>query len=181
MSDSNSRIEEQFRLALRGMGSSVTIISTEFAGVRYGMVATAAMSVSMAPPSMVVAVNGSASIHDRLFERKAFTINILSEWDQAVARGFTRVSGENRFAHGPWSAWSLPADGGAPLPYLANAMASLFCTISDVFASGSHSLFVGNVIRVLRSDDRAPLLYCDGNYGSFTPSVAATGMPRWRA
>jgi flavin reductase len=171
MSRSESNTREAFRLAMRGLGASVTIISTELAHVRYGMVATAAMSVSMDPPSMVVAVNQSASIHEPLLARRAFAVNILTEWDRQMVTGFAKATGEDRFANGPWSSEPV-SDGERPLPFLANALASVFCDVKDVFSSGTHSLFVGKVYRVIRREDLAPLLYCDGNYGSFRPIPA---------
>lgn len=166
MNKPESTTAELFRLAMRRLGASVTIISTELAHVRYGMVATAAMSLSMDPPSMVVAVNQSASIHKPLLARKAFAVNILSEWDRQMVAGFAKASGEDRFANGPWSTEPV-SEGTRPLPFLANALASVFCEVTDVFPSGTHSLFVGKVYDVIRRNDLAPLLYCNGSYGSF--------------
>ena len=177
MSKTESATAESFRRAMRGLGASVTIISTELMHVRYGMVATAAMSVSMDPPSMVVAVNRSASIHDPLNVRKAFAVNILSEWDREMVKGFAKASGEDRFANGPWSTEPV-VDGARPLPFLANALASVFCEVTDVFESGTHSLFVGRVYNVIRRDESAPLLYCDGSYGCFQPIPAPRGASR---
>lgn len=165
---STEGVTHAFRQAMRGLGASVTIISTEQACVRYGMVATATMSLSMNPPSMVVAVNKSASIHSPLLDRGAFAVNILSHWDGSLARGFAKATGENRFANGPWSVQALQSDG-KPLPYLANAVASVFCSVIDVFPSGTHSLIVGHVDEVVQLHDKSPLLYCDGAYGSFSP------------
>lgn len=157
-----------FKQAMRGLGASVTIISTESSCVRYGMVATAAMSVSMDPASMVVAINQGASIHKPLIARGAFVVNILSHWDRSLVEGFAKANGESRFAHGPWS-MAEAGEGERSLPYLANAVASVFCSVSDVFPSGTHSLVVGRVERVALHQDKTPLLYCDGCYGSFTP------------
>lgn len=165
---SGKEVTHAFRQAMRGLGASVTIVSTEQACVRYGMVATATMSLSMDPPSMVVAINKSASIHAPLLDRGAFAINILSHWDQSLARGFAKATGENRFANGPWSVQALQ-NGGTRLPYLANAVASVFCSVIDVFPSGTHSLIVGRVDDVIQLHDKSPLLYCDGAYGSFNP------------
>jgi flavin reductase (DIM6/NTAB) family NADH-FMN oxidoreductase RutF len=165
---STQDVGQAFKQAMRGLGSSVTILSTELACVRYGMVATAAMSVSMEPASMVVAINRSASIHNPLIERGAFVVNILTHWDKSLVEGFARASGEGRFANGPWSTASI-SDRSIPLPYLANAVASVFLTVADVFASGTHSLVVGHVQRVALHSEKHPLLYCDGTYGSFKP------------
>jgi flavin reductase len=166
MSAGADDVSLSFRQAMRGLGASVTIISTRSNCVRYGMVATATMSLSMDPPSMVVAINQGASIHAPLIERGAFAVNILSNWDRSLAEGFARASGESRFAHGAWSLHTLPGDE-QPLPYLANAVASVFCSVADVLSPGTHSLIVGRVEAVVQHNDKSPLLYCDGDYGSF--------------
>lgn len=168
MNENSHPAAEAFRLSLRGLGASVTIIATQCGGVRYGMVATAVMSVSMDPPSLVIAVNSSASIHEPISRRQAFTVNVLGEWDERVARGFAKASGEARFAYGAWSARSIDKSGDHPLPYLANGQASIVCSVRQSVPFGSHTLFIGEVQDVVASGENAPLLYCDGSYGSFS-------------
>jgi flavin reductase len=171
-------LAEPFRNSLRGLAASVTIISTQTGGVRYGMVATAVMSLSMEPPSLVLAVNSAASIHGPMKRRNAFVVNILSEWDERVARGFASMNGENRFAFGAWSARRAgPTDTGE-LPYLANAQATIFCRIKDAHQSGSHSLFIGEVQDVILGKEKAPLLYCDGTYGAFAAGAPHLAVSR---
>ena len=118
-------LAETFRHSLRGLAASVTIISTRAGATRHGMVATAVMSLSMQPPSLAIGVNTSASIQKPLLRRRAFVVNILSEWDERIARGFTSANGEARFAYGAWSSHDLGGDQPG-LPYLANAQAADF-------------------------------------------------------
>lgn len=167
-------LADEFKTALRGMASSVTLITTGLGGARYGMVATAVMSVSMEPPSLVIAVNKSASIHDCISERGYFCVNLLSEWDMSLTQGFAAAKGEARFAYGAWLTRTVEGEGGN-LPFLSNAQAAIFCATSQSHSHGTHTLFVGNVIKVIRSDDQAPLVYCSGQYGAFEelPSALA--------
>jgi len=167
MSEPTQSISESFRALLRGMASSVTIVSTEWAKTRHGMVATAVMSLSLEPPSLVLAVNRSASIHAPLHERGAFVINILSRWDEPIARGFSRASGESRFAFGPWTALRSANPLFNGLPYLANAQAAVFCRLRDTHPAGTHSLLIASVADLVHDQKRAPLVYCDGTYGRF--------------
>jgi len=163
-------LAEAFRFSLRGTASSVTIISTQLDAVRYGMVATAVIPVSMSPPSLVVAINRTASIHDPLEKRGAFAINFLSDINETVVRGFSEARGEDRFLFGRWlSRKILDEPESHSLPCLAGAQAVVLCRLSDVHRWGTHSLFIGEVSNVLRTDRLSPLLYCDGGYGSFCP------------
>jgi len=167
VSDNAHPLAEPFRKSLRGLASSVTIITTQVGAVRYGMVATAVMSLSMEPPSLVIAVNSNASLHRPLTFRRAFVVNILTEREEQVARGFAGSKGESRFAYGAWSSGYMLPDETEKLPYLKNGQSAIFCRVTDVHASGSHSLFVGAVERVIVGYDKAPLVYCDGAYGAF--------------
>jgi flavin reductase len=159
-------LAEPFRNALRGLASSVTIITTQLGAVRYGMVATAVMSLSMEPPSLVIAVNSDASLYQPLTRRRAFVVNILTERDEQVARGFTAAKGESRFDYGAWSSDHMGLDEMEKLPYLRDGQAAIFCRVTDIHESGSHGLIVGAVEHVIVGRERTPLIYCDGAYGA---------------
>ncbi len=171
-------LADDFRHSLRGLAASVTILSTRSGATRYGMVATAVMSLSMEPPSLAIAVNTSASIQKPLLRRGAFVVNVLSEWDERIARGFTSASGEARFAFGAWSAHDLGPDQPG-LPYLANAQSAIFCTVAEVHEGGSHSLIVGEVQHVIAATEKAPLLYCDASYGTFAFPPRPAPFTNW--
>jgi flavin reductase (DIM6/NTAB) family NADH-FMN oxidoreductase RutF len=67
-------VTAEFKRAMRRLASTVTIISTaDVNGNRYGMAATAVNSVSMDPPSLLVCINNTASIHAPLAGR-GFTV-----------------------------------------------------------------------------------------------------------
>jgi flavin reductase (DIM6/NTAB) family NADH-FMN oxidoreductase RutF len=163
----STSLANAFRVSLRGVGSSVMIVSTQFEGRRYGMVATSVMSVSLAPPSLALAINQDASIHGPVGKRGLFAINILSSQNEDVARGFVGVSGEDRFRFGDWRSRQIPDAGENGLPYLMDAQAVIFCKVRDNHFAGTHSLFIGEVFDVFGSDELSPLLYCGGCYGSF--------------
>ena len=132
------------------------------------MTATAVMSLSLDPPSLVVGVNKSAAIHEPLRRRRAFCVNILTERHDSVGQNFAaKPDGEARFGSGVWSLQEAADPVLAGLPYLADAQANLFCQLSAEFAFGSHTLFVGGVEDIRITTEIAPLLYCDGVFGSF--------------
>lgn len=157
------------RRVMRHVGSTVTIISTHGGGQPYGMVATAMMSLSLEPPALAISINHSASIHNPLFERRAFCVNILSRYDEDISRRFTKLSGAARFVAGSWC-----VDETGPfqhIPYLATAQATLFCTLETSMDTGTHCLIVGLIQRSIDNAVDDPLLYCDGSYGQFSKTV----------
>lgn len=152
------------RRVMRHVGSTVTIITTRTTQP-YGMVATAMMSLSLDPPSLVVAINQSASICSPLHERNMFCVNVLNCNDEGVSRRFTQLSGADRFAAGNWA---TELEGPyAGIPFLRTAQAALFCQVTQSLTGGSHRLIIGEIQNVVERQTDDPLLYCDGTYGSF--------------
>ena len=146
-----------FKLAMRRLAATVTIVTAGRDGQRFGIAATAVTSVTADPPTLLVCVNQGGSIHDIIAESGRYCVNILGTRHARLVNPFGGlVRGEARFGHGDWS---LGADG---VPYLDDAQASLFCAVRQTVAYGSHSIFIGEVQLVRLSDDIAPLLYQDG-------------------
>jgi flavin reductase len=168
MSINDETIAENFRQSLRATASAVTIISTQLHAVRHGMVATAVTSVSLDPPTLLVAINKNASIHGPLTIRKAFAVNYLSDINETVVRNFSAAKGEQRFSFGEWRE-DKDLDGSLPegIPYLPDAQATAFCAVASSYELGTHTLFIGKVFRICKTQKREPLLYCNGDYGSF--------------
>jgi|GEM_PF-3058329 len=152
------------RRVMRHVGSTVTIITTR-TSQPFGMVATAMMSLSLDPPSLVVAINESASICNPLCDRGAFCVNVLSSHDEGVSRRFTQLSGTDRFSAGNWIA--EPEGPYAGIPFLKTAQASLFCQVTQSMTVSTHRLVVGRIQTVSDRQIDDPLLYCDGTYGGF--------------
>lgn len=159
LQDAPVDLTREFRAAMRRQASTVAILTAAPDGERYGMVATAVMSMSMDPPSMAVAVNRQASIHPALLACGLFRINLLQEDQAEMCQGFARMAGDARFGWGDW----LQSDRDDP-PRLASAQASILCRTETVTEFGSHSLFIGSVRDVTTIQRVAPLLYLDGGY-----------------
>lgn len=148
------------KLALRRVASTVGVVTCRVDGNCHAMTATAISAVSMAPPSMLVCVNRSASFHQAISHAIFFAINILSREQASVSRACGGASqGEDRFKIGGWD-----LDGDAPL--LAGSQASIVCRREHSSVFGSHTIFIGQIVSVSTSDYVDPLIYCDGHYAS---------------
>ncbi|HEX8445106.1 MAG TPA: flavin reductase family protein [Sphingomonas sp.] len=147
------------RLALRRMAKSVTVITCLHEGRRYAMAATAVDALSMDPPSMILSVNRSASLHAPLAAGADFCINVLGHSHEAVSRACGGgMSGEDRFGVGDWIA------GPSGVPILADAQASFVCHNDVSLSYGTHGIFVGRLVDVRSFGDVDPLVYLDGRY-----------------
>lgn len=158
----SARLATAFRHAMRGVASTVTIVSTcDALGRNHGMAATAFSAVSMDPPTALVCINSNASIHEHLLGGRVFCINVLNVASQELVASFSgSAKGEDRFRFGHWEAHlELQA------PYLLDAQSNVLCRIASIAKVGTHSVVVGEVIAVRSGGDFAPLVYADGRYG----------------
>jgi flavin reductase (DIM6/NTAB) family NADH-FMN oxidoreductase RutF len=150
---------DQFRAALRRLAKAVVILTCQRGATRYAMAATAVSELSMDPPSMLVCVNKTASIHEPLTEVDHFTINILHHSHRAISENCSgAIKGEARFGLGAWTT------NGDDLHYLRDAQASIFCRKDQVIDYATHSVFFGIVESALTAGEPSPLIYMDGRY-----------------
>lgn len=154
-----------FKQGMRRLAAGVSIIATEFEGVRHGLVATAVSSVSADPPTLLVCVSQTASAHDVISRAGRFSVNVLRAQDRALAEKFSDPAlRARRFEFGQWTARHT----GAPL--LATALAGFDCLIAEEARVASHTVFFGRVVGVHVLDDAVdPLLFWNGAYRSGQP------------
>ena len=89
-------------------------------------------------------------------------MNVLATTDQALAVRFAGAEApELRFEMGDW----VTAVTGAPL--LATAVAGFDCRVVTVLETGTHTVFIGEVLEARLPTAREPLLYLAGAYGRF--------------
>ncbi|MEP6785159.1 MAG: flavin reductase family protein [Sphingomonadales bacterium] len=150
-------LRDDFRQAMRRLATTVALITTGRGETYGGMAATAVMSVTADPPTLVVAVNRTASMSPILDEHGWFCVNLLAEWHQHLVPIFSGAkSGKNRFEDGDWQF------SDAHPPVLADAAASLVCETTGRFDIGTHTLFVGEVRAIANHPRIDPLIWVDG-------------------
>lgn len=151
-------LNDDFRAAMRRLAATVTIVTTEADGKPLGMVATAVSSLCADPPSILLSVNRTASMHRDLVAASAFCINILHHEQEELARLFADpAQREARFSGSGWR----DEDG---IPSIAGAQAVLLCDRDRQMDYGTHSILIGAVRRIRLRDDVDPLLYLDGRF-----------------
>ena len=149
----------ELKAALRKLAKAVVVVTAKHDGVRYAMSATAVSEISLDPPTMLVCINRTASIHPAVSGSGLFCLNILHHSDQEIAQlcgGGAR--GEDRFNVGEW------IDTPSGCPRLANAEAAVVCEVVQSMSVGTHDIVVGEVQAVHLSQTAEPLIYVDGRY-----------------
>ena len=148
---------ENFRNAMRHVAATVYAITTQVDGERYGILATAVSSLSFDPPSLLVCVNQTASLHEPLAAAETFGVNVLGLGNRDVAEHFMKPFPVDRFAVGNW----IESNG---VPVLASAQSSLICRTAHRHEFGTHSIFVGELMAAKHRENATPQTYFDRHY-----------------
>jgi flavin reductase (DIM6/NTAB) family NADH-FMN oxidoreductase RutF len=157
----DEELKDGFRGAMRRLATTVALITSGQGEGWSGMAATAVMSVCADPPTLLVAVNRSASLYPTLHAEKRFCVNLLAEGHRDLIPVFSGAKkGFARFEDGAWVA----DDSGVPV--LSDALAALVCATESTMDVGTHTLFIGRVERIINHDDIKPLIWVDGGIAS---------------
>ncbi|MBT2134665.1 flavin reductase family protein [Croceibacterium sp. LX-88] len=149
----------ELRQALRRLGGGVTIVATiDDDGRPCGLMMTSVMSLSFDPPSMLLAINRSASALPSLIERGRFSINLIGVGDEEMCSAFAASDKGSRFASASWKV------NGAGVPVYQDAIATLVCEIDDAQTFGTHVIIRGLVLTASCSEKTEGLVYLNGQF-----------------
>ncbi len=148
-----------YKIAMRRLAASVTVVTAIKDNVKYGITATAVTSVTTQPPALLVCVNRSASIHSILSQGSHFCVNLLRHSHVEISNVFGGfVKCDDKFSVGTWQ------DHDNKVPYLVDAQSNLFCVVDGTMDYGTHTIVIGKIDRILTTGEVAPLIYQDGGY-----------------
>lgn len=147
----------ELRRVMGHFATGVTIITTVSKdGALFGLTANAFTSVSLDPPLLLISVDKKAESWPYFEESKVFTVNILSDEQEALSRKFA-VSGGDKFQG---VAYRMGANG---VPILDGALAYLECKLYATYDGGDHTLFLGEIEQADTREVK-PLLFYRGGY-----------------
>lgn len=162
--------EADFKNGMRRLLSGVCLITTREGDERHGMIATSVTSVSAAPPSLLVCINRNSSIHDPLKRSRVFCANVLGADDVDVSKQFS--ASDQRHQRFKSSQWSSLLTGS---PVLSAALVAFDCRVAEFVDARTHTIVIGEVQALHVGDQRAPLAYLSGSYGTFVPHHGKAG------
>lgn len=145
-----------FRSIMRTMVNGVTVITTSHDGHIHGMTATAFSSVSAEPPTVLIVLNRATRTHPLVSASRHFVVNLLSQDQTEIGNRFAGKL-EDQF---DGIAYTLNEEG---VPLIDGVVATLECETINEMSVGTHTIFIGRVLRGSRSQTM-PLVYHDGSY-----------------
>jgi 3-hydroxy-9,10-secoandrosta-1,3,5(10)-triene-9,17-dione monooxygenase reductase component len=155
----------QFRDVLGLFASGVTVVTSMSDGAPVGMTCQSFSSVSLEPPLVMFCPAKTSRAWPLMQRAGFFCVNILAA-DQADVSDAMATKGTDKFEGIDWH----PSTTGAPL--LAGVVGHVDCTVHSVHEAGDHYVVLGMVKELgfgevsEDGDQREPLLYHRGSYGS---------------
>ena len=163
---------EQFKAGMRALAGAVNIITSNNAGHRYGMTATAVCSATADPPTVLACINKLATTHGAVAKSQAFCVNVLRAEDWELSTTFRGAqTGEARFKSRDWTRLATGS------PVLIDALVSFDCRVVKHLAHGTHTIFLGQVEQVLLGKKGKPLLYSEGQYAKLASLTLGEPLP----
>ena len=148
-----------FREGMSRLGAAVTLLTSDGMAGRQGMTASAVVSVTDSPPTLIVCVNRNIRCHDLFVKNGVLAVNVLGGRHKELSGKFAAKDVADRFANDRW----LTLKTGAPV--LEDAEVAFDCRVVDVRAVGSHSVLTCEVDEVrLRSTEPDVLIWFGRNF-----------------
>ncbi len=153
---------QELRRTLGTFTTGVTVITTVDAnGKAYGLTANSFSSVSLDPPLILWSQSLSAPSYPIFRDSLRFAVNILAEDQVNISQCFAR-GGPDKFSEID----IRMSENGIPL--LEGCCAYIECTNHSRVPGGDHSIFLGKVDRIQRTE-KAPLVFGGGQYLTALP------------
>ncbi len=152
--------QREFRAALGHFATGITVVTARSrSGELLGMTANSFNSVSLDPPLVLFSMDRRTLSLPAFEEAGCFAINVLSDSQTDMSRGFARTMGD-KWQGVEFDYWET----GSPI--LPNCLANFDCRTHAIHDGGDHRIFIGEVVRFTASTEGNPLLYFRGSYAA---------------
>jgi flavin reductase (DIM6/NTAB) family NADH-FMN oxidoreductase RutF len=146
---------EEFRKGLRAFTTGVTVVSMDDgSGGMHAMTASSFAAVSIDPQLIAVSIAKTAKSHALLVADRPYAINILGEHQAFLGHYFANRISER---------WKPTYEWHAGAPVLGDTMGWFVCRRWAAYDGGDHTILVGEVLMIRRTDDR-PLVCSRGEF-----------------
>ena len=148
------------RQAMRFWVTGVTIVTAAHQGVQHGMTVSSFTSLSLSPAQVLVSLSQSTRTHDLVARSRFFGISVLAINQQDISDRFAgRMEDEQNRLTG---IETFTLNSGAPM--IAGGLAHLDCRVVTTLGSGTHTIFIGEVLAARHAEDGDPLVYFNRAY-----------------
>jgi flavin reductase len=150
-----------FRDAMSRLGAAVHVVTTAGPAGTAGFTATAVVSVSDQPATLLVCLNRRSQCSPILRENGVLCVNTLRAAEESIAdlfAGRTGVTMADRFATVPWTTLNTGA------PVLPSAVIAFDCQVIEIKAVATHNVIIAGVVALKLGEPGPALVYHERAY-----------------
>ena len=149
-----------YRQALSCFATGVTVITARWQDEDWGMTCNSFASVSLEPRLVLWSIRKAARSLEAFTRSGGFTVSVLAQPQQALARQFAAGGMAARFA-------GVPVERlGSERLRLSGALAWFDCSMHGMVEAGDHHIVIGQV-QAFGWRDAAALGFCRSQFGQF--------------
>jgi flavin reductase (DIM6/NTAB) family NADH-FMN oxidoreductase RutF len=145
---------------MRFVPHPVAVLSVRHDRDTMGVTVSSLVSLSLEPPLVGVSIGKQASVYELLRNAGAFSISVLGDGQEDLARRF--AAGHPPLVHGS----GVETEEGRNAPLLAGALGWIEARTIAEHDAGDHTFFIAAVESVERGPAPSALMYRDRSYHS---------------
>lgn len=138
----------------------LTKLKEIFADEFFGMTINSFTSVSLEPPLVMFCIDDNSSNLKLFKKNRYFSLNILSEDQMELAKGFATPKNSKKWGIEPY------VFGKKGNPIFQNTLGFFECEKKRVIKAGDHHIIIGEVLDFGKINEKEPLFYYRGKYAS---------------
>ncbi|MCG5468952.1 flavin reductase family protein [Micromonospora sp. LAH09] len=162
--DEPALLQDDFREVMAHVCTPVAVVTAMSNGLPHGTTVSAFASLSMDPPMILVSLSRSSDLLAVVRATRCFGVNMLASEQSALAVGFARKGGTDKFNGVPWQ-----PEGD--VPRIPDAAGFLVCRVSRLVEGGDHIILLGEVVSA-HPERARPLTYHRRAFGTHLPHHA---------
>lgn len=151
---------EQLRNVMRRWPTGVSIVTSQYEGVRHGMTVNSLTSISIKPPMIAVTLAHKTRTYRLVKSSGVFGVTLLSEDQAHLSDLFAGKISEDHDRFAGFETFSLVSG----VPFLSGGQGFMDCRVVHTFEMQESTLFVGQVAAVRWQTEGSPLIYLNRNY-----------------
>jgi flavin reductase (DIM6/NTAB) family NADH-FMN oxidoreductase RutF len=156
----------EYRKALSCFATGVTVVTAQWQGQDWGMTCNSFASVSLEPRLVLWSIRKAATSLEAFTQSGGFTVNVLSNQQEAIARQFATGDMASRFSGVPVQRQVSQRQR------LTDAMAWFDCQIHQLVDAGDHHIVIGQVSEFGWHEEAQALGFCRSRFGQFEATSA---------
>lgn len=134
-------MKDFFRQVCGQFATGVTVVTTRSEDVLAGLTVNAFCSVSLEPALVLVCIDLKSQTLPVIRESGTFAINILTDQQEHLSRGFA-MNSQERYEHFCHASYHVAATGA---PILDDVLAFIDARVIAEYPGGDHGIFLGQV------------------------------------